>query len=216
MAFNESQSPRFAQAVARLHDVKGNPAPQITPEINHGVTLEQVSFGYEFEALVSRRNIFVGITGQAQGAGISSGVVIQPPTGNNSTILVVTGVQVNKATAGFVQCQVADGSFGGTFAPSFTFFRDRRFGAFASARPSTRAFTHLTGGLPTGNTVKRVQVLAGVWTQIPITPGLVIVNPDTTNFAGFGVFNETLNEALDVMIDCYERAISVSELNLPQ
>jgi len=41
------------------------------------VTLEQVSFGYEFEALVSRRNIFVGITGQAQGAGISSGVVIQ-------------------------------------------------------------------------------------------------------------------------------------------
>ena len=76
MAYNESQQPRFSQAIARLHDVKGNPAPQITPEIGHGVTLDQVSFGYELEVLTGRRNCFAGISAPANGVGVSSGVIL--------------------------------------------------------------------------------------------------------------------------------------------
>lgn len=216
MAYNESQQPRFAQAVARLHDVKGNPAPQITPEINHEIGLDQVSFSYELEALTGRRNCFCGITAPAIAA-VSSGVRLAP---GNNTIFVVTGVQVNKATAGFVSVQVADATsaFTGTWAGSFCFFRDTRFGLLASARPFTVANTHLTGGLPAGSSVlKRVQVAAGIWTSIPIVPGYVIAQTvQPTINAQFGVFNETLNEALDVMIDFYERAAVQSELVLPQ
>lgn len=215
MAYNESQQPRFAQAVARLHDIKGNPAPQITPEIGHNVELDQVSFSYELEALVGRRNCFAGITAPAGGAGVSSGVILIP---GQNTLMVVTGVQVQKATAGFASIQIADPTtgFGGTTAASVAFFRDFRFGIPTTARPFTQAVTRLTGGLATGFVMKRVQLLANVWTQIPITPGLVISQPLASIFNRFGVFNETLNEAMDVMIDFYERSVVQSELVLPQ
>lgn len=216
MAYNESQQPRFAQAVARLHDVKGNPAPQITPEIGHGVTLEQTDFATELAVLTGRRNIFVGVTAPAIAA-VSTGVLIQP---SPNSIVVVTGVQVQKATAGFASVQVSDSSMGivGTFATSFAFFRDTRLGLLLTGRPGIRVFTHLTGALPAAAVLKRVQLAANVWTQIPITPGYVmhIAGAGIIPLPLFGVFNETLNEAMDVMIDCYERHASPSELTLPQ
>lgn len=215
MAYNESQQPRFSQSIARLHDVKGNPAPQITPEISHGVTLEQTDFATELAALIGRRNCFAGITAPAAGAGISSGAILVP---GQNIICVITGVQVNKATAGFVSVQLSDVGFpfGGTTLASFTFFRDSRLGPMLTARPATTAATRATGALPAAVVVKRVQVAAGIWTQVPIAPGIVIVNPLATALNRFGVFNETLNEAVDVMVDFYERVASPSEIVLPQ
>src|SRR5437667_7241097 len=163
MAYNESNAPRFAQAVARMHDIKGNPAPQVTPEISHSVTLEQVSFGYELEILTGRRNCFAGITAPAIAA-VSSGVLLQVPTGANF-IAVVTGVQVQKAVAGFVSIQFDNVAPAGTYATSFAFFRDMRMGPTGSARPSTQALTHLTGGLPGGVVLKRVFLPANTFVQ---------------------------------------------------
>lgn len=217
--FNESLEARFAGAIARLHGMKGpgSPAPQVSPEITHAVQLEQTSFTWELEALIGRRNLFVGITGPAI-AGVSAGVRILPPTNG---ICVITGIQVNKPTAGIIQVQLDDfGGFGGTFAASFIFFRDTRLGNSQTARPGSKAATRLTGGLPGGTIIKAVQVAANVWTQIPIQPALVISNPSpggaASGGASMGVFNATLAETLDVMIDCYERALSPAELQLPQ
>lgn len=213
MAYNETQAARFPQGIARLHDVKGNPAPQITPEISHGVTVDQVSTAWELEPLFGRRNCFAGITAPAIAA-VSAGVMLQ--AGPNMCF-VVTGVQVQKAVAGQVSIQIENFTFaGGTFSASFAFYRDTRFGPFVSARTMTKPFTHLTGGLPASPVVKRVNVPANTLVQIPITPGLVIVPISGSPTPVFGVFNETLNEAMDVMIDFYERPLSPSELILPQ
>ena len=216
--FNESLEPRFSQAIGRLHGIKGNPAPQVTPEIAHGVTLEQTSFSYELEALTQRRNAFAGITAVA-GAGVAGGVLLQLST--PGVVLVVIGVQVNKPTAGFISVQIDDAVPSGTFTASLNFYRDNRWGRFATARPATKAFTHQTGALPTSVVVKRVQVAANAWTQIPILPGIVLT-PLVAPAAGvapnvnFGVFDETLAETIDVMVDFYERPISPQEANLAQ
>jgi len=224
--FNESLEARFAGAIARLHGMKGpgSPAPQVSPEIAHAIQLEQTSFTWELEALIGRRNLFVAVTAPAIAA-VSAGIRLIPP-GNG--ILVVTGVQVNKPTAGFVQVLIDDfnaAPFGGTYAASVVFFRDTRWGNSQTARPGTQAATHLTGGLPVGPpAVKRVGVAANTFTQIPISPAIVLANPSpgavfvqgSFRPAIFGVFSETLNETLDVMVDCYERGLSPAELQLPQ
>lgn len=213
--FNESNQGRFNQFIARLHDIKGNPAPQVEPEIGHNVQIAGTNIGHELDAVVGVRNCFAGITAPARGVGVGSGVVLQPGSGS---IVVVTGIQFNKATAGFVSVQVTDltAVFGVTLAASFCFFRDNRLGPYSAARPSTAALTQLTGVLPSGNVFKRIeQPVAGAFTSVEFKPGLVLVQSTPAKVA-FGVFNETLNEAIDVMIDFYERAASPSELVLPQ
>ena len=214
MAYNESQQPRFAQAVARLHDIKGNPAPQVTPEIGHNVELDQVSFSYELEALTGRRNCFVSVAPPAI-AGVSAGLVVRPA---QNTLIVVTGLAIEKAVAGFIQVQFASASLGfvGTFATSVAFFRDSRWGDPQTARPSVSVFTHLTGALPLATQFRRVFIPVNTFTPIPINPGIVMANDLPTVLNSFGVFNETLNEAMEVYVDFYERQVSVSELKLPQ
>lgn len=214
MSYNESQQPRFSQAIARFHDVKGNPAPQITPEINHSIQLDQTSFTYELEALTGRRNCFVSVAPPAI-AGVSAGLILTPAV---NTIIVIIGLAIEKAVAGFVQAQFASASLGfvGTFANSFAFFRDSRFGDPQIARPSASVLTHLTGVLPLATQFRRAFIPANSFTTIPILPGIVLANdaPNTPN--RFGVFNETLSETLEVYIDFYERPVSASELRLPQ
>lgn len=213
--FNESNQGRFNQLIARLHDIKGNPAPQVEPEIGHNVQIAATNIDHSLDALVGLRNCFAAVTGPAQGVGISSGVDLNAAS---ATIVQIYGVQVNKATAGFVSVQYDDiGSFTGTFsAVNGTFFRDTRFGKVGAAKPATKAFVRATGGLPASTVFKRVQVAAGLWTPIPFNPAFVIAWAPGTPQIQFGVFNETLNEALDVMIDFSERAASPSELALPQ
>jgi len=214
VSYNESQQPRFSQAIARLHDVKGNPAPQITPEINHSIQLDQTSFSYELEALLGRRNCFVAVSAPAIAA-VSAGLIIKPA---QNTLIVITGLAIEKAVAGSIQVQLASASLGfsGTFATSFAFFRDSRWGDPQIARPSSSIGTHLTGGLPLATQFRRVFIPANSFTVIPIVPGIVIAQEAANQPNIFGVFNETLNEAMEVYVDFYERQVGVSELKLPQ
>lgn len=189
---------RYIEGLSRL---TGEESPEVIPP---GLILEDASNHDELAFLKRERICFAGITAPAIAA-VSAGVVLQQQVNG---LFVVTGVQVQKAVAGQVSIQVENGSnFSGTLAASFAFFRDTRWGPFATARPFAKAFTHLTGGLPASNVLKRVFVPANTWVQIPLLVVMAGVTPNV-----FGVFNETLNEAMDVMIDFYEREVRPEEL----
>jgi len=212
MAYNESQQPRFSQAIARLHDVKGNPAPQITPEIGHSITLEQTPNQLDLVVLTGRRPCWAGVTCVA-GAGVSAALVLRVAP---NVILTIERIQVNKPTGGFVSVQVQDTGIASLTA-SVAFFRDRRLGLYANNRPSTLPFTKQTGGLAGGNVYKRAQILANVCTDIG-SNGLVLVRDQgpAAQIVDFSVSNETLAETFDVMVEFNERPASISELVLPQ
>jgi len=214
--FNESNQARFSLGIARLHDIKGNPAPQVAPELAHGIELEQGNFATELDALVGRRNAYTAVSLPAVGVGISSGLVLS--LSQFGILVVVTGIQVNKPTAGNVFVGLSDtGAFPGTFAASFGFYRDSRWGPVLSTKPAVPVLTHATGGVPVTGGFKRVAVQAGVFTDVLFKPALVLLRLPTNPAAvQFGVFNETLNETMDVMIDWYERAASPSEIILAQ
>lgn len=196
---------RYIEAIARL---TGEENVEVIPP---GILLEDFSNHDELSFLKRERLCFAGITANAGGAGVSSGVVLRAPA--NNAVLVITGAFVQKATAGFASAQVIDTGFGNLVA-SFAFFRDNRWGPYATARPTTKPFTHTTvGGLPAGNVVRRVQLAAGIFTDLKL-PTLILADPNNAGGIQFGVFNETLNEAMDVMIDFYEREARPEELIL--
>ena len=220
--FNESLEARFNGAIARMHGMKGPgaPAPQVSPEISHAIQLAQTNIADDLDALVGVRNLIISVAAPAIAA-VAAGLRVTPPRGG---LLVITGVEVSKVTAGFIGFGYDDVfaggiSFNGTFSPSIAQFRDSRLGKSQTATPGTKVETHLTGAFPTiPAQIRRAWVQANTELYIPIRPGLVMASgPSGSNInAVFGIFNETLNEQLIVQLDAYERTLSPAELQLPQ
>jgi hypothetical protein len=199
---------RYAELVQRLTGGE----PDLVPP---GLQLEDASDHEELAFLKRERLCWLAASLLAQGVGIASGVMLRPTqiqTDPAKILTVITGVQLQKAVAGNVSLQTADTStaFGGSFTTiqGNTFLRDDRWGLTATTRTSTRAFLHATGGLPAQNLFKRVFLPANTFVAVPFVHPLIL----TTGV--FGVFNETANEALDVMIDWYEREARPEELTL--
>jgi hypothetical protein len=198
---------RYAELVQRLTGGE----PDLVPP---GLQLEDASDHEELAFLKRERLCYLAASLLAQGAGIASGVQLRPTqvsTDLPKILTVITGVQLQKAVPGNVSIQTADPTgFGGSFTTiqGNTFLRDERWGAFATARPTTRAYLHATGGLPAQNLFKRVFLPANTFVNVPLVQPLIFVT------GLFGVFNETLNEAMDVMIDWYEREARPEELTL--
>jgi len=199
---------RYIELITRLTGLEGR--PDLVPP---GLVLEDAS-NHDELAFLKRERICFAAVGVQPAVGVSSGLVITPAA---NTLTIVTAISVSKATAGFVQILLSDANEFTNLVASFGFFRDTRSGLLAVARPSTLVSVHSTaGGLPVSPGYRRVGVAANITTFVPISPIVLkgTVGIINVNAVRLGVFNETLNEQLDVGVDWYERGVEPEELVL--
>lgn len=204
---------RYDELIARLSGHGGSPAYVVNIENDPP----------ELAILKKAKLAFTSVQVAAGGAANASGLVVQ---GVQGVLTVITAINIFKATAGTISI-----SLWPTLAPgpvilsgltqSFAFFREARFGVNTTNSTATRVFTKANtpfiGTADLGVGYRRLPVLANTFTPIPISP-IVLTSLTAGPAAGavgqVSVYNETLNEAITVMVDFYERAARIEELQV--
>ncbi len=200
--FNETLAGRFNEVIRRLHQVKQTPAPQISPEIFHGIILENDRPEYH-----SLHGGFLWAMRRVSGAVALnfSNVGIRNPTGSG-LLVVVENISVDNAGA-VTQAYNLRTRAQGTFASTATsFFRDSRRG-FGGNCPVLVCDDNTTTGAFGSGPLETITVLGGqsgepfLSTPYVLTPGFELI-----------VAPNSVNQACDVDWAGYARPITDEEL----
>jgi hypothetical protein len=207
--FNESQVARFNRQISRLHGIKGPgaPAPQVSPEIIHDVTLENDRFENRILGGTNSYMIHLGLS--APGAGLNGGSGLLNPTGSNVlavlTAIGTSGSQVAASTfRWFLRAQSATGVTASQSIPGV----DTRAGIVVSS--AVRIETLANNG-PLGTfAVLALQVPPAANGGAPniVRPAGIVLAP---GFELLGWNITTQNVGTEWLYEWYERALEPSE-----